>query len=130
MAEVGLDSGPLLEADRLRSLGRSDREELWYGNDITAELLPARDSLQLAQLLEWVEPHVRVRADAERDPVLADAGDGEKAVAQIRLRERADADTRARLGEERELGVVGVRPVDDRRPRAQAAGLGEELDRP
>ena len=33
-------------------------------------------------------------------------------------------------GEERELGLVGVRPVHDRRPWAEAAGLGEELDRP
>ena len=37
---------------------------------------------------------------------------------------------RAGLGEEVELALVGVRGVDDRRPRPEAAGLGQELDRP
>ena len=34
-----------------------------------------------------------------------------------------------RLGDEVELAVGGVRRVDDRRPRPEAAGAGQELDR-
>ena len=84
MGEIRLDFGPLLEADRLRPLGRADREELRHGNDIAAELLTTCDSLELPQLLERIQPDVRIRADAERDPVLADAGDGEEAFARVR----------------------------------------------
>ena len=56
--------------------------------------------------------------------------DRREAVAEVRLGRRADADPRARLGEQVELARVGVRRVDDRRVRAEAAGLREQLDRP
>ena len=52
------------------------------------------------------------------------------AVAEVRLGRRAQADASAVLGEEVELGVVRVRGVDDGRARAEAAGPGEQLDRP
>ena len=94
------------------------------------ERLAAGDSLELAQLLERVDPHVRVRADADADPALDGRSDGQETVAEVRLGRRAGADARARLREEVELGVGGVRGVHDRRPRPEAAGLGEELDRP
>ena len=92
--------------------------------------LAPSDALELAELLQRIDPDVGIRADAERDPALAEALDGREAVAEVRLRGRADADARAGLGEEVELGVVGVRSVDDRRARAEAARLGQELDRP
>ena len=51
--------------------------------------LPARDALELAQLLERVDAHVRVGADAEPDPAMADARDRQEAVAEVRLGRRA-----------------------------------------
>ncbi len=51
-------------------------------------------------------------------------------VAEVGLGRRAEADPRARLREQVELAVVGVRGVDDRRARAEAARVGEQLDRP
>jgi hypothetical protein len=53
-----------------------------------------------------------------------------EAVAEIRLSRRARADPRAALGEQVELVPVGVRCVHDGRARAEAAAVGEELDRP
>src|ERR1044072_1141478 len=43
----------------------------------------ARDALQLAALLERVNPDVRVGADAHADPALADLLDGTEAVARF-----------------------------------------------
>ncbi len=60
----------------------------------------------------------------------ADAFDREEAVAEVRLGREARADSGAGLGEEVELAVVRMRGVDDRRARPEAAGLGQELDRP
>ena len=54
--------------------------------------------------------------------------DRQEAVAEIRLGRRARADAGAGLGHEVELAAVGVRRVDDRRARAEAAGLREQLD--
>ena len=96
----------------------------------SAARLPARDALDLAQLLERVDPDVRVGADAERDPAVLDPRGREEAVAEVGLRRRAGADRRSRLGEQVELRAVGVGGVHDGRPRAEAAGAGEELDRP
>ena len=59
-----------------------------------------------------------------------DALGGEEPVAEVGLRRRARADRRPGRGEEVELGTVGMRRVHDRRPLAEAAGAGEELDRP
>ena len=53
-----------------------------------------------------------------------------EAVSEVRFRGRAEADARAGLRQEVELPRGRVRPMHDRRPGAQAAGLGEELDRP
>ena len=51
-----------------------------------------------------------------------------EAVAEVRLRRGAEAHARAGLREEVELALVGVRPVDDRRARPEAAGLRQQLD--
>src|ERR1700730_17072616 len=53
-----------------------------------------------------------------------------EAVAEIRLGRWARADPRAALGEQVELVPVGVRSVHDGCARAEAAAVGEELDRP
>ena len=93
-------------------------------------LLPPRDALELAELLERIDADVRVGADAERDAAMADTHDGQEPVSEIRLGGRAGADRGAAVAEQVELGAVGVRRVDDRRPLAEAPRLGEELDRP
>ena len=49
-------------------------QQLVGREDAAAAVLTPRDALELAQLLERVDPHVRVGADAERDPAVADAG--------------------------------------------------------
>ena len=87
------------------------------------------DPLELAELLEWVDPHVRVRPDAERDRAVEDLGDAQESVAEIGLGRRAGADARSGGREEIELVVVRMRGVDDGRPLAEAARVGEELDR-
>ena len=55
---------------------------------------------------------------------------GQEAVAEVRLGRGAGADPGSRFGQEVELPIVRMRRMDDRRARAEAAGLGEELDRP
>ena len=91
--------------------------------------MPARDPLELAELLQGVDPDVRVRADADSDPALAESLDRREAVTEVRFRRRADADAGAGFLDELELGVGGVGCVDDRGARAEATRLGEELDR-
>src|SRR5262249_62189222 len=81
------------------------------------------------QLLEWVDAHVRVRADAQRDASVEDALDREEAVAEVRLRGEACADAPTRCREQVELVSVGMRRVDDRRAWAEAAARVEQLDR-
>src|SRR5262249_47952648 len=73
---------------------------------------------------------VRVRADAQADATLAKRLDRREAVTEVRLRRGAKADTRTGVGEQVELAIVGVRGVDDGGARSEAAGLGQELDRP
>ena len=97
--------------------------------DVAAQRPAARDAFQLSQLLERVDPDVRVGADAEADAALADALDGEEAVPEVGLGRRAGADAGARLGDEVELAIVRMRGMDDRGSRSEAAGPGEELDR-
>ena len=89
----------------------------------------ARDPLELAKLLQRVDPDVRVRADADPDASLAHALDGEEAVAEVRLGRRADADAGVGLRDEVELAssacVAWTTVV--RGPRQPVSG--EELDR-
>ena len=61
---------------------------------------------------------------------MLDARGGQEAVREIGLGGRAGADRGARLREQVELRAVGLRRVHDRRMRAEAAGTGEQLDRP
>src|SRR5205823_12031000 len=90
---------------------------------------PSRDSFELAELLERVDAHVRVRADADPDAALADAVDRREAVAEVRLCCRAHTDARACVADQVELSVRRVRRVDDGRLWAKAVVAGEVFDR-
>ena len=126
---VDLDLRPGLEPERARPLVRSEAEQPLGREDTAPAGLTAGDPLQLPQLLERVDADVRVRADRERDPAVIDSRGGEEAVREVCLGRRARADRGAALGEQVELGAVGVRRVDDSGVRTEAAGAGQQLDR-
>jgi hypothetical protein len=67
MREVDLDLRPALESERCGPLVRSDREERVDAEDVPPPALPARDAVELAELLERVYANVRVGADAHPD---------------------------------------------------------------
>jgi hypothetical protein len=67
VSQVDLDLRPLFEAERRRTLVRSDGEQRVDGQDISASSLPPGDAVELAQLLEGVYANVRVGADAHPD---------------------------------------------------------------
>ena len=122
-------SGHASSPSAARAAVGADREQIVHREDVAPARLAPRDALELAQLLERVDPHVRVRADADPDAALQEPLDRHEAVAEVRLGRRADADARAGLGEQVELVPVRVRGVDDRRARAEAAARVEQLDR-
>jgi hypothetical protein len=130
MQEIDLDVGPGVQAECRGPFDRSDAKELFGRDDIAPKLLPARRAFELAQLLERVDAHVRVRADAERNSPGAQPFHRNEPVAEVGLRGWTHADAGARLCQEVELVVVRVGGVDDRCPRAEAAGAVEELYRP
>jgi hypothetical protein len=92
MLEIYLDRGPPVELECAPAFVRADLEQLCRREDAPQTGLTACDALQLAQLLERIEPHVRVRADAQRDRAFAHGGDAEEAVAEIGLGRGARAD--------------------------------------
>ena len=75
MTELDLDAVPGVDPERRRTPHRADGQEILHRHDVAAELLPAGDALELAELLERVDANVRVRADAQRDAALENAGD-------------------------------------------------------
>src|SRR5688500_829649 len=95
VAEVDLDLRPGVETQGPRSDLGPERVQLVAREDAAAAGLPPCDAFELAQLLERVDPDVRVGADTDRDTSCADALGGEEAVAEVRLRRRAGADRRA-----------------------------------
>ena len=128
--EIDLDVRPDLEPERRCTFAGAAGEKRLEGEDVPAQRPAARDAFQLAQLLQWVDADIRIGADAQAELAFANALDGQEAVAEVRLRRRAGTNPCSRFGQQVELPVVRVRRVDDRRARAEAAGLGEELDRP
>jgi len=130
MPEIDLDVVPLLEPKCASALVGAEAEECLVRDHVPAARLAARDALELAQLLERIDPHVGVRADADADPARADALDWEEAVAEVRFRRWAGADACACACHEVELAAVCMRRVHDRRAVCEAAGSVEQLDRP
>src|SRR5438093_9777907 len=103
MVEVDLSVVPGLEPEGARTLVRAAAQKRADREHVPTSRLPPRDPLELAELLERIDAHVRVGADADSDPARTDALDGQEAVAEVRLRRRARADPRAGAGEEVEL---------------------------
>src|SRR5205823_1702770 len=73
LAVVEVDDcvGPLLEPERGRALVGAEAEQGVERDHAALPGLPARDALELAQLLEWVDAHVRVAPDAHADRSVA-----------------------------------------------------------
>ena len=129
MRQVDLDRRPVLETEGATTGRGSDLEQRLGRKDASAAALAACDPLELAELFEGVDSHVRVGADAEADAAMAEPDGGNEPVAEIGLGRRAGADGGAVGGEQVELASVGVRRVDDGRPLRQAAAVCEQLDR-
>src|SRR4030095_10243358 len=124
MVAIDFHVGPRVEGECRGSLVCADTKQVVELDDVPTERGPAGDALELPELLQWVDTRVRIRADADSGAAPEHATDGEVAVAEVRLGRRTDADPRPGLGEEVELGVVGVRGVDDRGLAAEASRLG------
>ncbi len=130
VTEFHFDLVPAVDPERRSARFRPDPQKLGGRDDVASKRLATGDALDLAELLERVDPDVRVRADADRDSSFLQPLDRQKSVAEVRLGRRAGADAGPRVTEQVELCVGGVRGVDDRRLRAEAARLCQELDRP
>ena len=107
----------------------ADLQELVHCEDVPPSRLAPRDPVELAQLLEGVDPHVRIRADAQLDAAMKDALDGQEPVAEVRLRCRTRADAPPRGREQVELVTVRMRRMDDGCARSEAPARVEQLDR-
>src|SRR5207302_5682029 len=129
MIEVDRGIGPALHPESRRALVSAAAQQRGDREHVPLPRPAPGDPLQLSELLERVDPDVRVRADADPDPALADLIRRAEAVAEIRLRGRADANPRAGLGQEVELSRVRMGCVDNGRVRAETARLREQLDR-
>src|SRR5262249_34231193 len=116
---------PLVDPECGGALVGSEAEERVGRDDVAAASVPSRDALELAPLLERVDPDVRVGADAEADTAFAEPLDRREAVSEVRLRRGAEADPGARIRDQVELGPVGVSGVDDGRVGAKAPTLCE-----
>src|SRR5919201_3238645 len=103
VVDVHLDVVPALEPERPGSLVRAEAEERVDGDDVAPPGLAPRDPLELAKLLERVDAHVGIRADAHPDCADAQLAHGNEAVAEVRFRRRAHAHARAGVAEQVEL---------------------------
>jgi CDP-diacylglycerol--glycerol-3-phosphate 3-phosphatidyltransferase len=130
MPEIDLDVIPGFETKRARAFVGAVAEQGRGGQNVATAGLAARDPLELAQLLQRVDPDVRIGADADPDRTRTDPLDRKEAVAEVRLRRRARADARSGAREQVELVAVRMRGMDDRRALAQTTCAVEELDRP
>src|SRR5436190_11876713 len=108
MPEVDLDLGPLVDPEGGSALVGAEAEQRVRRDDVATAGTPPRDALELAQLFERIDPHVRVGADADADPALAEPLDRSEAVAEVRLGGRGETNTGAGVGDQVELGAFGV----------------------
>src|SRR5262245_57072075 len=97
MFQVDRGVVPLADPDCGGALVGSEAEQRVGRDDVAAAGVPPRDALELAQLLERVDPNVRVGADADADTAFAEPLDRSEAVAEVRLRRGAEADAGARI---------------------------------
>src|SRR4051794_6289456 len=97
MVEGGRDLRPRLDPECRRPLLGAEAEQRTYRDDVPLAGRPPRGALELPQLLERIDADVRVRADADPDPALAQRRDGDEAVAEVRLGGRADTHARPRV---------------------------------
>jgi len=125
MLEVDRDLGPRFEAERGRAFVGPEAEERVRRYDVASSSASSCDPFQLAQLLERIDADIRVGADAEPDPALAELFDRREAVAEVGFGRQSEADPSAGIGDQIELMVVGMRGVDDRCARAEAPAIGE-----
>src|SRR5215211_9227546 len=116
LQSFALPSG-LQEPGGRRVLPRQDE-------DVPPAREPAGARLHLPELLERVEPYVRVGADAETYIQPQYPLRREKSIAQVPFRGGAGADPRAVAGEQLELPFVGVRGVDYGGPGSEETRLG------
>ena len=127
--QVDLDVRPRIDADRTGALLGAEAQELDCREHAAATRLAACDPLELAELLERIDAHVRVRSDAEGNRPRADPFSRKEAVSEIGLGRRARADDASARGEQIKLGTVRMRRVDDGGPLAEAARACKQLDR-
>src|SRR5207253_11232082 len=71
--EIDAHVVPLLEAERPCTLIGAVAKQRVRREDVTPAGLAARDPFELAQFLEWIDAHIRIRADADADRPLAHA---------------------------------------------------------
>src|SRR5215218_1835965 len=129
MLRVDLDLRPTLESECRGTFVRTEAQKRLGIADLASTCRASSRRLQLAELFQRVDSDIRVRAGADRDPTLTQALDGCKAVSEVGLGCGGEADAGARGGQQVELVVVGVRGMDDRRSRPEAAGPVEQLER-
>ncbi len=130
MREVDEHVVPLLEPEGSGPFVGAVAEKRFRRQDVASPGLTTRNALELAQLFQRIDAHVRIRADADADCTSAHALDGQEAVAEIRLGRRTRAHARTCTRKQIELVAVRMRRVNDRCPVGEATGPVEQLDRP
>src|SRR4029450_6678141 len=99
MLEIDGDLPPRLEPERGAPLVCPKAEQRVRRDDVAAAGAPPGDAFQLAQFLERVDADIRVGADADPDPPLAQLLHRREAVAEVGLGCQAEAESRAGVGE-------------------------------
>src|SRR5436190_11209598 len=124
MLEIDADLPPRFEPERCGALVGAEAEQRVRRDDVAAAGAASCDALQLAQLLERIDADIRVGADADPDPALAELLHRREAVPEVGLGRRAEADARAGIRDQLQLVSVRVSGVHDGRPGPEAATVG------
>ena len=122
-------SGQALQAERGCALGRAEGEQGPSGTTLrrpaSRRAIPSTSRSSSSGSMRTFESEpMQIPMPRSQQRL-----DRRVAVAEVRLGRRAEADAGTGVGEEVELVRVGVRGVDDGRPRAETARAGEQLDR-
>src|SRR3954453_13136063 len=108
MLEVYLDIRPPVESQGCGALVRAEAQERRDRHDVALPCAAPGDAFQLAQLFERVDAHVRVRADAEPDPALAELLHRPEAVAEVSFGRGTEAAARSGIFEQVDVPRVGM----------------------